>query len=86
MIPRTLFASEHETFRDSVRRFMQQEVVPNDERWMEQGYADREVWRKAGANGYLCSSMPSEYGGADADKLYSIIVMEEQAWANCSSR
>ncbi|MGE5641096.1 MAG: acyl-CoA dehydrogenase family protein [Clostridia bacterium] len=85
MIPRTLFAPEHETFRDSVRRFMQQEVVPHDERWMEQGYADRDVWRKAGANGYLCASMPAEYGGADADKLYSIIVMEEQAWANCSS-
>ena len=35
MIPRTLFSPEHETFRDSVRRFMQQEVVPHDERWQE---------------------------------------------------
>ncbi|MEI6721046.1 MAG: acyl-CoA dehydrogenase family protein, partial [Betaproteobacteria bacterium] len=37
MIPRTLFGSEHETFRDSVRRFMDEEVKPNDERWQEQG-------------------------------------------------
>jgi acyl-CoA dehydrogenase len=85
MIPRTIFSPEHDTFRDSVRRFMQEEVVPHDERWNEQGYVDREVWTKAGANGYLCASMPEEYGGAGADKLYSIVVMEEQARANNSS-
>jgi acyl-CoA dehydrogenase len=85
MIPRTIFGPEHETFRDSVRRFMQEEVVPHDERWNEQGYVDRDVWTKAGANGYLCASMPEDYGGAGADKLYSIVVMEEQARANNSS-
>jgi acyl-CoA dehydrogenase len=85
VIPRTLFAPEHETFRDSVRRFMDEEVKPHDERWQEQGYVDREVWTKAGANGMLCASMPEEYGGAGADKLYSIVVMEEQARANNSS-
>ncbi|MGH8703924.1 MAG: acyl-CoA dehydrogenase family protein [Burkholderiales bacterium] len=85
MIPRTLFKPEHETFRDSVRRFMEAEVKPHDERWQEQGYVDREVWRKAGANGFLCCSMPEEYGGSGADKLYSIILIEEQARANNSS-
>ena len=85
VIPRTLFAPEHETFRDSVRRFMQEEVVPHDERWQEQGYADKEVWRKAGANGFLCPTMPPEYGGSGADKLYSVVLMEEQARANNST-
>jgi acyl-CoA dehydrogenase len=85
MIPRTLFAPEHETFRDSVRRFMQEEVAPHDERWQEQGYADKEVWRKAGENGFLCPTMPPEYGGAGADKLYSVVLIEEQARANNSS-
>ena len=85
MIPRTLFSPEHETFRDSVRRFMQEEVAPHDERWQEQGYVDKEVWKKAGANGFLCCSMPEEYGGAGADRLYSVVVMEEQARANNSS-
>jgi alkylation response protein AidB-like acyl-CoA dehydrogenase len=85
MIPRKIFSAEHDTFRDSVRRFMEQEVAPHDERWQEQGYADREVWRKAGANGFLCASMPEEYGGAGADKLYSIVLMEEQARANNST-
>ncbi len=85
MIARTLFSPEHETFRDSVRRFMETEVKPNDEKWQEQGYADRDVWKKAGANGFLCSSMPEEYGGSGADKLYSIILIEEQARANNST-
>ena len=85
MIPRTLFSPDHETFRDSVRRFMESEVMPHEERWQEQGYVDREVWQKAGANGFLCPSMPEEYGGAAADKLYSVILIEEQARANSSS-
>jgi acyl-CoA dehydrogenase len=85
VIPRTIFEPEHDTFRDSVRRFMKEEVVPHDERWNERGYVDREVWLKAGANGFLCASMPEEYGGAGADKLYSIVLMEEQARANNSS-
>lgn len=85
MIPRTLFSPEHETFRDSVRRFMDAEVKPREEHWQEQGYVDRDVWTKAGANGFLCASMPEEYGGSGADKLYSIILIEEQAVANSSS-
>jgi alkylation response protein AidB-like acyl-CoA dehydrogenase len=85
MIPRTLFSADHDTFRDSVRRFMESEVMPHEERWQEQGYVDREVWTKAGANGFLCPSMPETYGGADADKLYSVILIEEQARANSSS-
>jgi alkylation response protein AidB-like acyl-CoA dehydrogenase len=85
MIPRTLFSPEHETFRDSVRRFMEEEVAPHDERWQEQGYADKAVWRKAGENGFLCPTMPPEYGGAGADKLYSVVLIEEQARANNSS-
>src|SRR3982074_3711821 len=64
---------------------MQEEGAPHDERWQEQGYADREVWRKAGENGFLCPTMPPEYGGAGADKLYSVVLIEEQAHANNSS-
>jgi acyl-CoA dehydrogenase len=85
VIPRSLFTPEHETFRDSVRRFLEAEVKPHDERWQEQGYADKAVWRKAGENGFLCMSMPEEYGGSGADKLFSMVLMEEQARINNSS-
>ena len=85
MIPRTLFTPEHETFRDSVRRFLEAEVKPHDERWQEQGYVDKAVWKKAGENGFLCMSMPEEYGGSGADKLFSMVLFEEQARINNSS-
>lgn len=77
MIPRTLFTPDHESYRDSFRRFLDKEVAPFHAQWEEQGYVDREVWRKAGANGFLCMSMPEAYGGSEADKLYSVIQMEE---------
>jgi len=85
MIPRTLFTPEHETFRDSVRRFLEAEVKPNDERWQEQGYADKSVWKKAGENGFLCMSMPEEHGGSGADRLFSMVLIEEQARINNST-
>jgi len=81
MIPRTLFNADHEAFRSSFRRFMDKEIAPFHEAWEEQGYVDREVWRKAGQNGFLCMTMPEAYGGSDADKLYSVVQMEELARA-----
>ncbi len=77
MIERTLFNADHESFRDSFKKFLSKEVAPFHADWEEQGYVDRAVWNKAGENGFLCTSMPEEYGGAGADKLFSVIEMEE---------
>lgn len=79
MIERTLFDADHEAFRDAFRKFVDKEVAPFHEAWEETGYVDREVWRKAGANGYLCATMPEAYGGSGVDKLYSVVQMEELA-------
>src|SRR5207245_6311132 len=38
-----------------------------------------------GENGFLCMSMPEEYGGSGADKLFSMVLMEEQARINNAS-
>jgi alkylation response protein AidB-like acyl-CoA dehydrogenase len=84
MIERTLFSADHEAFRDSFRRFMDKEIAPFHAAWEEQGYVDREVWRKAGANGFLCMTMPEAFGGAGADKLYSVVQMEELSRAGWS--
>ncbi len=84
MIERTLFSSDHEAFRDSFRRFVDKEIAPFHADWEEQGYVDRAVWNKAGDNGFLCMSMPEEYGGSEADKLYSVIQFEEIARAGCT--
>ena len=79
MIKRTLFSPDHESFRDSFRRFLDKEVAPFHAGWEDQGYVDREVWRKAGANGFLCMGMPEEFGGSGADKLYTVVQLEELA-------
>jgi alkylation response protein AidB-like acyl-CoA dehydrogenase len=76
MIERTLFNADHAAFADSFRRFVDKEIAPHHEAWEEQGYVDREVWRKAGANGFLCMTMPEAYGGAGADKLFSVAQIE----------
>lgn len=77
MIERSLFSPEHEIWRDSVRRFMAEEIVPFHEQWEEDGIVPREVWKKAGEAGMLCCTVPEEYGGLGADYLYDVVVFEE---------
>jgi alkylation response protein AidB-like acyl-CoA dehydrogenase len=79
MIERTLFSPDHEAFRDSFRKFVDKEIAPFHADWEEQGFVAREVWNKAGENGFLCMTLPEEYGGSGADKLYSVVQMEELA-------
>jgi acyl-CoA dehydrogenase len=81
MIPRTLFSSEHEMFRDSVRRFVEREITPHHARWEKQGIVDREIWPKAGAAGLLCPNLPQIYGGAGGDYLFNVVITEELARA-----
>lgn len=76
---RNLFRPEHELFRDSVRRFLQQHVGPKLEGWAERGCFDRAVFSIAGELGLLCPTVPEAYGGPGADLLYSAVVLEEAA-------
>lgn len=78
---RNIFSEEHDIFRQSFRRFIEKEVKPNQDRWMEQGSVDRDVWRKAGESGFLCPWLEETYGGAGGDFLHSVVVMEELAYA-----
>ncbi|MFZ5757847.1 MAG: acyl-CoA dehydrogenase family protein [Pseudomonadota bacterium] len=77
MIPRTLYNSDHEMFRDALRKFLEKEAVPHHAKWEDEGLVPREVWLKAGEQGFLCPCVSPEYGGAGADYYYSAIVMEE---------
>jgi acyl-CoA dehydrogenase len=76
---RTLFSEEHDAFRKSFRQFCEREIVPHQQKWREQGQVDREIWRKAGAQGFLCTWMDEKYGGAGGDFLYATVLMEELA-------
>lgn len=75
---RLIFDAEHESFRDSVRRFFRNEIEPCTQKWREQGYVDPSAFAKAGKHGYLLIWADEEYGGAGiSDFRYDQIVMEE---------
>jgi len=78
---RTILTEEHDLFRKAFKQFVEREVKPNQPRWREAGIVDREAWRKAGKAGFLCPWLEPEYGGAGADFLCSVIVMEELGYA-----
>jgi acyl-CoA dehydrogenase len=68
---------ELDLFRDAVRRFVENEIVPHDPRWREQHHVDREIWHKAGEVGLLCTDVPAEYGGVGGDVRHEAVVAEE---------
>ena len=75
---RTLFDDDHELFRDSVRSFIAAELVPHHEAWEAAGIVDRELFKKAGALGFLGMAVPEEHGGGGvADFRYNVVIAEE---------
>lgn len=84
MIPRTVFEEEHDLVRDSVRKFIEAEVVPFHDQWEKDGQVSREVWLKGGEQGFLCPAIPEEYGGMGADFRYNAIIAEEFWAAGCT--
>lgn len=64
-------------FRQSVRKFVEQDIVPYHADWEREGIVPRELWLKAGAQGMLCCTVPEEYGGLGLDYLFDVVVFEE---------
>ncbi|XP_076849824.1 long-chain specific acyl-CoA dehydrogenase, mitochondrial isoform X1 [Brachyhypopomus gauderio] len=81
---RRIFSEEHDLFRQNVRRFFNEEVVPYHAEWEKAGEVSREVWEKAGSQGLLGVYTPAEHGGVGGDLLSAAIVWEEQMYSNCS--
>ncbi len=77
MIERSLFGEEHAIWRETVRRFVEREIVPFHAQWEKDGIVPRELWLKAGEQGLLCCTVPEEYGGPGLDYLFDVIVFEE---------
>ena len=84
MIERIIYTGEHRQFRDTARRFLDAHARPLHAHWEDQGYVDRDVWLKAGAQGLLLPAIPAAYGGGGADAAMSAVVIEEIARANTS--
>ena len=76
-IPRTIYAEDHEIFRDTVAKFLKAEVLPEYESWEDAGMTPRSIWLRAGELGLLGTSIPEEYGGMGGNFLFDCIVLEE---------
>jgi len=77
---RNCFEEDHNIFRESFRRFIEEEVAPNSEQWREDGIVPRNVWRKAGENGYLLTWADEKFGGLGIDDFrFEQIMIEELA-------
>ena len=79
-----MFTADHNLFREQVKRFIETEIVPHHDAWDEAGVVPREIWLKAGETGMLCPTVPEEFGGPEADFLFSAVVVEEMAKVGAS--
>ncbi|WP_423141339.1 acyl-CoA dehydrogenase family protein [Parablastomonas sp. CN1-191] len=79
-LARTAYGEDHEAFRQTVRRFMAEEIAPHAAQWAEAGIVPKDIWPRAGALGLLCPTVPEEYGGLGLDFGYNAIVDEESAY------
>lgn len=70
---------ELDAVRDTARKFLEKESVPNHARWAKQHHVDRGFWNAAGELGLLCVSCPVEYGGGGGTFAHEAVVVEEQA-------
>lgn len=82
--PRTVFRDDHETYRDTVRRFIERECLPRQAAWDKAGRVDRETWQKAGREGLLCTAISTEWGGAGGDFGHCAVLIEEVASSGIS--
>ncbi|WP_432259799.1 acyl-CoA dehydrogenase family protein [Cupriavidus sp. TMH.W2] len=83
-INRTIYRDDHEMFRTTVRRFFERECLPKQAEWDKAGKVDRETWLKAGREGLLCATLPTEYGGGGGDFGHAAVFAEEYARAGLS--
>ncbi|WIG57380.1 MAG: Citronellyl-CoA dehydrogenase [Ktedonobacterales bacterium] len=79
------FTAEHNMFRQSVRRFVQEEINPHVDEWEEAGiFPAHELFKKMGDLGFLGLTYPEEYGGLGLDFWYTVVFCEELGRADCS--
>ena len=80
-----VFDEQHDMFRQSVRAFVDKEVVPHVEEWEQAGEIPKSIWPRMGALGFLGVEYDEKYGGAGADFLTSAVLHEEMSRSRSAS-
>ncbi|MGX5806122.1 acyl-CoA dehydrogenase family protein [Bradyrhizobium sp. Arg314] len=76
-LPRPAWAGEDVAMAyDMARRFLDAEIAPRYDDYEKNEIVDRSAWRKAGAAGLLCASVPAEYGGAGGTFAHENMIAE----------
>ncbi|MCW2982930.1 MAG: acyl-CoA dehydrogenase domain protein [Conexibacter sp.] len=73
---------EQREIRDLARRFADEEIAPHASAWDREHRFPREVFRALGELGLMGTCVPVEHGGAGADFLSYILVLEELSRAD----
>jgi long-chain-acyl-CoA dehydrogenase len=80
---RTIYDADHESFRSSVREFLDRQVTPHLEEYATAKAIPREFWVEAGKQGFLGLEVPEQYGGSEAgDYRFNAVLTEELAKVN----
>ncbi|MFM7523746.1 MAG: acyl-CoA dehydrogenase family protein [Betaproteobacteria bacterium] len=70
---------EIELFQDTVVRFIEEKMVPEDDAARHRGDVGHALWSAAGAAGLLCTDIPEDWGGGGGDFRHEAIMHEEMA-------
>ena len=79
--PAAWLTDEHRMLQESAARFFKEQWVPRDAAWREAGMMDSEAWLEAGSHGFLCPSVPTEYGGGGGDFGHEAVLILAQGEA-----
>jgi alkylation response protein AidB-like acyl-CoA dehydrogenase len=72
------FDPEHADYRESVRRFLAEEIAPHNDAWERDGIVARELFAAAARVGMLAMQVPERYGGLGiCDFRFNQILSEE---------
>jgi acyl-CoA dehydrogenase len=80
-----MYQDEHNVFREAFQQFIAEEITPNLDAWEEAHLVPKSVYEKMGEYGFLCPWLPEEYGGSEADFIFSAIICEELGKAGAVS-
>ncbi|MCU1640200.1 MAG: Long-chain-acyl-CoA dehydrogenase [Nocardia sp.] len=82
---RTVFDADHESFRKTVRAFIESEVAPVYDEWFDAGIAPREFYYQLAELGIFGIEVPEEFGGAGIESFkFQAVIIEEAARAAVS--
>ena len=77
------FDDTHRMVRDTVRSFVQREILPYVNDWEEAGEFPRELYKKAADAGILGIGAPEKWGGSGEDVFMKVAACEEMV--RCTS-